>query len=83
MINPPPTAFYYLTLNTFLGATSSADIHIVVGRDAPKEEKYNWRNGDQPLFYWWQKNKDQVKGDINSINRMGYIYIMPYTGIAK
>jgi hypothetical protein len=42
----------------------SSDIHIVVGKDAPQGKKYNWRNGDKPLFYWWQKNKQKVKGDV-------------------
>lgn len=42
----------------------SADIHIVVGEDAPQGKKYNWRNGDKPLFYWWQKNNQKVKGDV-------------------
>jgi len=39
----------------------SADIHIIVGEDSPHGRRYNWRNGDQPVFHWWQQNKNKVK----------------------
>ena len=50
-------------LEALKSSNPSADIHIVIGEDSIHGRRYNWRNGDQPVFHWWQKHRDKVKHD--------------------
>lgn len=38
-----------------------ADVKIIVREDSPMGNRYNWKNGDQPLRKWWKKNGHTVK----------------------